>query len=41
MSNLGDEAKVLEAAQSFKELINKFNPNYCMEIEHIALGAEV
>ena len=41
MSNLGDEAKVLEAAQSFKELINKFNPNYYMEIEHIALGAEV
>ncbi len=40
-SNLLEESKVLELAKSFKRQINDFNPNYIIEIDHIAEGAEV
>ena len=41
LSNLGDEAKVLKLAESFKKRIDEFNPNYLMEINHVAKGAGV
>jgi len=41
LSNPGEEAKVLGAEQSFKDLINEFITNDCMEIEPIALWVEV
>ena len=41
LSNLGGEAQLLAAAALFKERIKTFNPDYIIEIDHIALGAEV
>ena len=38
---LGDETKILEAAERFKESIQAYNPNFATEINHIALGAGV
>ena len=39
--NLGGEKQVLKAAKYFKAQIKEFNANYIIEIDHIALGAEV
>jgi isopenicillin-N N-acyltransferase-like protein len=39
--HLGDENKVLESAETFKQKITSFNPDFGTEIDHIALGAEV
>jgi isopenicillin-N N-acyltransferase-like protein len=41
LSNLSDEARVLQTAERFKEQIRGFNSDYITEIDHIALGAEV
>jgi isopenicillin-N N-acyltransferase-like protein len=41
LNNLGNEAKVFKAVEHLKEQIEKYNPNYITEIDHIALGAGV
>jgi isopenicillin-N N-acyltransferase-like protein len=41
LNNLGDESAILNAAEVFKENIRNYNPDYILEIDHIALGAEV
>jgi len=41
LSNFTDEATALKTTQRFKERIRAFNPNYAIEINHIALGAQV
>jgi len=41
LNNLGDEARILKAAERLKEQIKGYNPDYITEIDHIALGAEV
>lgn len=41
LNNLGDEAKALKLAESFKQQIEAFNPKYITEIDHIAQGAQV
>ena len=41
LNNLGTEAKVLEAAAYFKHIIKQFNPDFVIEIDHIAKGANV
>ncbi len=41
LSNFGQESGVLKSALRFKEVIEDFNPDYSVEIEHIALGAGI
>ena len=39
--NLKDQTQILQAARSYQESIRTFNPNFNLEIDHIALGADV
>ena len=39
--NLKDQTQILQAARSYREAIQTFNPNFNIEIDHIALGADV
>jgi isopenicillin-N N-acyltransferase-like protein len=41
LKNFGTENRILKTAHSFREQINLYNPEYAVEIEHIALGAGV
>ena len=41
LNNLGDETKILNAANHHKGQIKAYNPDYITEIDHIALGAEI
>lgn len=41
LSNFGEESWVLKSALRFREVIEDFNPDYSVEIEHIALGAGI
>jgi hypothetical protein len=39
LSNLDDEAQVIQSAERIKEHIKAYNPNYITEIDHLALPA--
>ena len=39
--HLGDEERILESAGTFKQKIHSYNPDFGIEIEHIALGARI
>jgi isopenicillin-N N-acyltransferase-like protein len=41
LKNLKDQTQILRAARSFQESIRSYNPNFNLEIDHIALGADV
>ena len=41
LAGLRDESGILKSAGLFREKIKAFNPDYAVEIEHIALGAQV
>jgi isopenicillin-N N-acyltransferase-like protein len=41
LKNLKDSSRILKVARSYQEAIQAYNPNFNLEIDHIALGAGV
>jgi isopenicillin-N N-acyltransferase-like protein len=41
LKNLRDKPQILQAARKYREAIRAYNPNFNLEIDHIALGAGV
>jgi isopenicillin-N N-acyltransferase-like protein len=41
LKNLRDKSQILQAARRYQEAIQAYNPNFNLEIDHIAIGAGV